>query len=125
MALDPIPVEQTEAQVIDVTGDGVGGTQQNRTITQYPAASTSTVIDWSAPKTFGTFTAPITGTLTESNTGAKPVTQVIYYQGASFTAPSADWKQLTSDDYDTVGVNKILVEYISNTQKDYTIINFV
>jgi len=150
MALDPIPVEQTEAKVIGVTGDGVDNTDpsnpviswpdpsdigavasvtgdgvdntdpENPIITQYPAASTSTVIDWSAPKTFGTFASPITGTITESNTSAKKVVQVIFYSGASFSAPSADWKlSANSADYATSGVNIIYVEYFANGYKRY------
>lgn len=106
--------------VQSVTGDGVGGTSENPTITQYPADVTTNTIDWTAPKTFGSFASPITGTLTESNTNAKRVVQVIFYSGASFTAPSANWKlSANSADYATSGVNIIYVEYFSDTYKRY------
>lgn len=107
--------------VQSVSGDGVDNTDpDNPIITQYPEASTSTIIDWTKPKTFGSFGSPITGTLTESNTNAKLVVQVIFYSGASFTAPSANWKlSANSADYATSGVNIIYVEYFSDTYKRY------
>lgn len=107
--------------VQSVTGDGVDNTDPvNPIITQYPEASTSTEIDWTKPKTFGSFGTPITGTITESNTNAKRVVQVIFYSGASFTAPSANWKlSANSADYATSGVNIIYVEYFSDTYKRY------
>ena len=86
----------------------------------YPEASTSTVIDFTKPKTFGSFGTPITGAITESNTNAKRVVQVIFYSGASFTAPSANWKLSdNSAAYATSGVNIIYVEYFSDTYKRY------
>jgi hypothetical protein len=102
-------------------GDGVDVTDpKNPTITQYPEAVTTNAIDWTKPKTFGSFASPRTGSLTESNTGAKRVVQVIFYSGASFTAPSANWKlSANSADYATSGVNIIYVEYFSDTYKRY------
>lgn len=106
--------------VQSVTGDGVDNTDPaNPVISQYPEASTSTTIDFTKPKTFGSFGSPITGAITESNTNAKRVVQVIFYSGASFTAPHSSWEPSRNSEYDPAVVNIIYVEYFSDTYKRY------
>lgn len=100
-----------------LTGDGVGGTSTDKTITQYPVYTSATEIDFTAPKTFGSFTTPLTGALTDSFTGANPIVQEIFYQGASFTEPSAAWEELEGVGYDAVGVNFIVAEYFPEDGK--------
>jgi hypothetical protein len=85
-------------------------------------SSTSTVVDFTTFKTFGTVASPLTGNLTNSLTGAKlNLIQKIYHDSGTAPTVPAGWVLLGTTDYATSELNIIYAEFVGGTRVEYWI----
>lgn len=88
----------------------------------YPVATEGAEVKFDAARHYGSFAAPITSAITDSNTRARVgIVQKVYHQAASLTVPGT-WVKVGAGTYAANEVNLIYVEFETTGRKIYWIV---